>query len=145
MFVKCPCSNCSNHLEFDQEHAGESVACPSCGIDTVLFIPKTVPPATRVKKWTVKEVALKILPVFGITAGIAFALFAFSAVDERSGGRALPMLGTVLLYLAAFIVAVLWFIFPLFMYVKMDKVIKLLKDIEFNTRQEKDGGDKRGQ
>ena len=40
MDVKCPCNNCSEHLEFDESAAGETIACPHCGMDTVLFIPK---------------------------------------------------------------------------------------------------------
>jgi DNA-directed RNA polymerase subunit RPC12/RpoP len=36
----CPCNNCSGNLEFDPEHVGETVACPHCAVDTVLFIPQ---------------------------------------------------------------------------------------------------------
>jgi hypothetical protein len=39
MNVKCSCNICSQHLEFDQSAAGSTVACPHCGMDTVLFIP----------------------------------------------------------------------------------------------------------
>lgn len=40
MDVICPCNNCSEHIEFEESAAGSTVACPHCGIDTVLFIPK---------------------------------------------------------------------------------------------------------
>lgn len=40
MDVKCPCNNCSEHLEFDRSAVGPTVACPHCGMDTVLFIPQ---------------------------------------------------------------------------------------------------------
>jgi hypothetical protein len=36
-YVKCACSNCSGHLEFDGEHAGVTVACPHCGLATKLI------------------------------------------------------------------------------------------------------------
>jgi hypothetical protein len=36
----CPCNNCSEHLEFDSANEGETVQCPHCGMDTVLFIPQ---------------------------------------------------------------------------------------------------------
>ncbi len=39
MFVKCKCNNCSEHVEFDQAIVGSTIQCPSCGMDTVLFIP----------------------------------------------------------------------------------------------------------
>lgn len=37
-WVVCDCNNCSGHLEFDPANSGETVQCPHCGIDTVLFI-----------------------------------------------------------------------------------------------------------
>lgn len=37
----CPCNICSCSLEFDPVHAGETIQCPHCGMETVLFIPKT--------------------------------------------------------------------------------------------------------
>ena len=41
----CPCNICSRGLEFDPAHAGETIQCPHCGMETVLFIPKaTVSP-----------------------------------------------------------------------------------------------------
>lgn len=36
----CTCNNCSGHLEFEASHASETIQCPHCGLDTVLFIPQ---------------------------------------------------------------------------------------------------------
>lgn len=36
----CPCNNCSGKLEFESAHAGETIQCPHCGMETVLFIPQ---------------------------------------------------------------------------------------------------------
>jgi hypothetical protein len=49
MNVKCTCNNCSTHLEFDSASAGQTVACPSCGIDTKLYVP-TLPPIPKIDK-----------------------------------------------------------------------------------------------
>ena len=38
-FVTCPCSNCSGRIEFEFEHAGETVQCPHCSKPTVLSAP----------------------------------------------------------------------------------------------------------
>ncbi len=35
----CTCNNCAGHLEFDATRAGETIQCPHCKLDTVLFIP----------------------------------------------------------------------------------------------------------
>jgi len=36
----CSCTNCGEHLEFDPENAGETITCPHCGKQTVLFLPE---------------------------------------------------------------------------------------------------------
>jgi hypothetical protein len=36
---KCPCQHCSTNIEFEPEQAGQSVACPSCNLETLLRIP----------------------------------------------------------------------------------------------------------
>lgn len=38
-FVKCGCQFCSGSIEFESEHAGETINCPHCGMETMLFIP----------------------------------------------------------------------------------------------------------
>ena len=35
----CTCNNCPGELEFDPANAGETIQCPHCGMDTILFIP----------------------------------------------------------------------------------------------------------
>ena len=34
----CACNNCPGNLEFESARAGETVKCPHCGVDTVLFV-----------------------------------------------------------------------------------------------------------
>ena len=55
-FAKCSCQHCGNHIEFDKDCLGTSgaseadilagtVACPHCGRDTTLVVPKSsIPP-----------------------------------------------------------------------------------------------------
>ena len=48
MRVKCNCNNCSAHLEFESEDAGTVIVCPTCGIETKLFVAgsaSSLPPA----------------------------------------------------------------------------------------------------
>jgi uncharacterized protein YbjQ (UPF0145 family) len=41
MMTKCTCNSCSTILEFEEEHAGETIVCPHCGAETTLFFPDT--------------------------------------------------------------------------------------------------------
>ena len=41
MTMRCTCNSCSTILEFDEEHAGETIVCPHCGAETVLYFPDT--------------------------------------------------------------------------------------------------------
>jgi hypothetical protein len=36
-FGRCPCSNCEVNIEFPLHGIGQSITCPKCGCDTVLF------------------------------------------------------------------------------------------------------------
>lgn len=38
-FETCRCQYCDGGIEFDASHAGETVSCPHCGIETLLFVP----------------------------------------------------------------------------------------------------------
>jgi hypothetical protein len=38
MMVKCNCTSCSGHLEFDEEHLGVTIQCPHCGSEVELYI-----------------------------------------------------------------------------------------------------------
>ena len=37
--VSCACDACSGTLEFEVSNAGSTIACPHCGMETLLFIP----------------------------------------------------------------------------------------------------------
>jgi len=52
MDAKCPCLHCDSHIEFEVSRAGEIVACPHCGIETTLFVPrvKSPPPLLESKR-----------------------------------------------------------------------------------------------
>jgi uncharacterized paraquat-inducible protein A len=43
MILKCLCNNCPGHIEFDEKDAGQTVVCPHCGLETLLFIPQKAP------------------------------------------------------------------------------------------------------
>jgi hypothetical protein len=49
MTTKCNCNNCSAHLEFDSAIAGQAITCPTCGMETTLYVPQA-PPLPKVEK-----------------------------------------------------------------------------------------------
>lgn len=42
-FAKCNCSSCNGHIEFETSNAGQTVNCPHCGQDTVLYVVESTP------------------------------------------------------------------------------------------------------
>jgi len=38
-FATCPCNNCSGHIEFPLGGMGQTIVCPHCGLETLLFKP----------------------------------------------------------------------------------------------------------
>jgi hypothetical protein len=51
MQVTCNCNNCSAHLEFDSKNAGQVINCPTCGVETTLYVPPP-PPIPNFEKFT---------------------------------------------------------------------------------------------
>lgn len=43
-YIKCPCNNCDVFIEFPAEGVGQTIVCPHCGMDTVLFKPANESP-----------------------------------------------------------------------------------------------------
>ena len=39
IYIKCPCNNCEVMIEFPARGVGQTVTCPHCGMETVLFRP----------------------------------------------------------------------------------------------------------
>jgi predicted Zn-ribbon and HTH transcriptional regulator len=39
IFLKCPCNNCDVLIEFPARGVGQTVICPHCKLETVLFKP----------------------------------------------------------------------------------------------------------
>lgn len=41
-YIKCPCNNCDVFIEFPAHGIGQTVVCPHCGMDTILFKPNVI-------------------------------------------------------------------------------------------------------
>lgn len=62
MLVKCNCNHCSAHLEFYSENAGQVISCPTCGMETKLYVPPPMP-VPKVEKPTQKPSAPIVNPL----------------------------------------------------------------------------------
>ena len=38
-YIKCPCNNCDGFIEFPAHGVGQTITCPHCGTETILFKP----------------------------------------------------------------------------------------------------------
>lgn len=78
MLIKCNCNNCSTHLEFESENAGQVITCPTCGMETTLYVPPpspapkpAAPDTPRRQKSSVKTVLRIIAALFVVAAAFA--------------------------------------------------------------------------
>jgi hypothetical protein len=136
VLAKTSCQHCGIHIEFEAEEANRFAPCPSCGKQTRLLLPQsqTAKPLSKnqgrdLKKW-----------IFFICASILAVLITFLSVKFEAVGEAVAksvglaggfIVGCIAVALAifAFILAVLWTIFPLFVYNDLKAMRKLLGQI----------------
>lgn len=101
-FVTCLCQVCSGKIEFDASHAGESVACPHCGLETTLYAPqvKLTKPAQSVSveiKRGVSPLGIASLVLGIIACTICAAPFlAHWAINVALIGVALSVAGVLM-------------------------------------------------
>ena len=142
--VTCPCQACNAHIEFERINEGQTVACPHCGMETLLFVPGGIE-QEREQSQTVRRTNKKWLWIyFLILAGSVILVFALVIVCRWAVSRAIDVSGvagqmTGLLIAAAissaiFFLVALWILFPVFVYFALQKIKASLAQIEKNTR-----------
>ena len=73
-----------------------------------------------------------------LLAVVIYASFRYREIMVQIGGASVSLVLTVFLAIVCLLVvalAVLWIVFPWFVYAKLDRMIALLEKIEENTRQ----------
>jgi len=148
--AKCPCNQCSQKIEFEAEHAGETIQCPHCGMDTVLFIPHDKPAARHAAPVTRRSIAMpsptaiKILIAVLALGGMVY--LAKVILQSDAAQEAAKLVGggivAIVVFLFAVIWALLWFLFPVFVYFALEKIKaqldrsnQLLERISTNTQK----------
>lgn len=78
---KCNCQICSGHISFPQELAGQTIQCPHCQLDTILFIQPTATPPT-IKK---RKRALVTIAAFVLVCAVVVAAVLLGGGRDRTG------------------------------------------------------------
>lgn len=91
--AKCSCQFCSGHISFPANTAGQTVACPHCGLETTLFIPslpgsplQTPAPAHRNRR-----TAARVWGIVGMVMTVAAIETLIQIFDKRQ--PLLPAIG----------------------------------------------------
>lgn len=139
--LRCHCNNCSGELEFEASQIGETVACPLCGLDTLLY--RQGPPMsgteqvvedTRKKDvdmdvdmdWTrfIKPASIT-LAVAGV---VAFVIYSARALPpEMLGAVGSGLAGLAIMWMVV-LTAVLWILFPVFVYFSLERMKKEMRE-----------------
>jgi DNA-directed RNA polymerase subunit RPC12/RpoP len=137
MLVKCICTNCAGHLEFEQENAGESIACPHCGFQTTLRLPGTEEADSelvalfRKRMWRARLIALAAVVL--VVGGFGYALYRWGVpwVEGLIPSIESTTVALLVLVLFCFILpfAFLWLIFPLLVVGQLRKMNDVLEQI----------------
>jgi hypothetical protein len=141
MLVKCICTNCAGHLEFEEENAGEEIECPHCGFDTKLFLPGTEPEAKTSAGLLQKLRGRR--PLLLAAAVVAFGAIGFALYHWVLGplkdwlpyteSKVLPVLALGVFCLLVLLLMV-WLFLPLLLFLQLGKITRVLTQIETNLR-----------
>jgi len=147
MIVKCACQNCGQNIEFEAEHGGSFVDCPSCARPTRLLIPGAAhqPGGSRRLPFSARSVEVKSRFPWPKVIGISFAAlivilaiailirdYGVSQTADTAGQIMGIGITTILMAVGAVLaitLAVFWLIFPWMMYSKLNRVIEVLEQI----------------
>lgn len=147
----CSCNHCGDSIEYDGAHAGQTTACPICGLDTVLPVPMaTLTPRAvnapsqdrsirRLLAWFHRHrwrIAITTIALLFATVVIVAVWKAPEAAALIGIGGAVDVIQIIGLVIAAllFVLAIMWILFPVVVYFQLRDANRLLYRIEQNTR-----------
>jgi hypothetical protein len=102
MTIECPCQNCNAVLRFDETRLGETIQCPHCNLDTLLYRPSNAAKETvraplsaprpqarleKVRKHSCYRATRTVINVIYIVAALAAPLPVIRLVLLGSGYR----------------------------------------------------------
>ena len=136
MLVKCICTNCAGHLEFEETNAGESIVCPHCGFKTTLFLPGAAEADAELVSLIRRQVwrrrliwATGAVLVFG---GLVFALYHWGVPWLQDYDPAIDTTGKAVFVLVLLCLvtpfALGWLVFPVILFLQLRRIITILEE-----------------
>ena len=137
MLVKCICTNCAGHLEFEEENAGEIIPCPHCGFETMLMLPGTATVDAELlalsRRRALRRRSLQLTGALLVLVGFCYALYRWGvpwlqdlapSIDSTAKAMVLLLVGCAFIPFALF-----WLVFPILLFLQLRKGTELLARI----------------
>ncbi len=137
MLVKCICSNCAGHLEFEEENAGSKIPCPHCGFETTLTLPGSESQDMELVDLARRIVRRRRLLRIGLSvvgaAGLGFAAYRWALPWVENTVSFADTTPKAVLTLVAGVVAIpfalCWLALPMLLWLQLGRMNKLLEEI----------------
>jgi uncharacterized paraquat-inducible protein A len=129
MIIKGPCQLCGTNLEYDAEQTGQVIECPNCNQQTRLGTrPKPTGKPKRSMAWPVMLILACVL-VIALVGFLAYRFADQFATVLGIGGGMVATLVAIVILIFAFLLAVLWLLFPMFVYFDLKAMRRTLEQI----------------
>ena len=132
--MNCLCNNCSTWLEFDPDQLGQTVTCPNCGLETVLFKAEAERPKGVGRSWKREVLKWSAITFGAVGVGALVLLLMIGLTRVPSIQQALGELPNVVVGLSVFVLIVawigLWVLFPVFVYLYLRRMTRALESLD---------------
>ena len=127
MSIKCICTNCAGHLEFEEGNEGTTIPCPHCGFKTTLALPgseqseaeASAPSTRRLLLWSAAITGVLVL----LLGGFVYALYHWGVpwLTDTFPSITSPVMAWAIALLACLAAPFLlfWLIFPVFVFMEL--------------------------
>jgi hypothetical protein len=70
----CLCNNCSGHIQFEVIQAGQTIECPHCKLETLLYVPHGAAPTPKQQNRSKFYIGLSVLLVLIVMVCLIFRM-----------------------------------------------------------------------
>ena len=140
MLIKNSCQSCGEHLEFEAEDAGATIACPHCGEPTALRLPRRIAAAAKLPMTRTTKIGYILLAVIVIVlAGIVIWATHANIIKAENYleviGDCLIGIGAVVVGILALYLTISWLILPWTLDRRLKDILAALNRLETHKRE----------